>query len=78
LDYLIPGLLGFLTGAGIYGLTYQQVFPKISALANYGSVVLPDLWHINPYLTVLLFSFIALLLFYLIDRMGMQRKKKDL
>jgi hypothetical protein len=78
LDYLIPGFLGFLTGAGIYGLTYQQVFPKISALANYGSVVLPDLWHINPYLTVLLFSFIALLLFYLIDRMGMQRKKKDL
>ncbi len=25
----------------IYGLTYQQVFPKISALANYGNVVIP-------------------------------------
>jgi len=74
---LIPGLLGFLTGAVIYGLTYQQVFPQISQLANYGGVVMPDLWNINPYLTVLAFSLMALLLFYLIDRMGMQRKEKE-
>jgi len=70
-------LLGFLTGAVIYGLTYQQVFPQISQLANYGGVVMPDLWNINPYLTVLAFSLMALLLFYLIDRMGMQRKEKE-
>ena len=73
---MIPGLLGFLTGAVIYGLTYQQVFPQISQLANYGGVVIPDLWNLNPYLTVLAFSLMALLLFYLIDRMGMQRKEK--
>ncbi|PIW19963.1 MAG: hypothetical protein COW33_03835 [Anaerolineae bacterium CG17_big_fil_post_rev_8_21_14_2_50_57_27] len=73
---MIPGLLGFLTGAVLYGLTYQQVFPKISAIANYGNVVLPDLWHINPYLAVLVFTIMALVLFYLIDRAGLQRKKK--
>ena len=73
---MIPGLLGFLTGAVIYGLTYQQVFAQISALANFGGVVMPDLWNLNPYLTVLAFSLMALLLFYLIDRMGMQRKEK--
>ena len=70
-------MLGFLTGAVIYGLTYQQVFPQISQLANYGGVVMPDLWNLNPYLTVLAFSLMALLLFYLIDRMGMQRKEKE-
>jgi hypothetical protein len=37
-------------------------------------VVLPDLWNISPYLTVLVFSLMALLLFYFIDRMGLQRK----
>jgi uncharacterized protein len=74
---LIPGLLGFLTGAVIFGLTYQQVFPQIAKLANYGSVVMPDLWNLNPYLTVLAFSLMALLLFYLIDRAGLQRKEKD-
>lgn len=75
-DYLVPGILGFLTGAVIYGLTYDKVFPKISAFANYGNVTLPELWHINSYLAILVFTIMALVLFYLIDRMGMQRKKK--
>jgi uncharacterized protein len=73
----VPGLLGFLVGAVIYGLTYQQVFPQISKLAAIGNVVMPDLWNLNPYLTVLAFSLMALLLFYLIDRAGMQRKEKN-
>jgi hypothetical protein len=70
-------LLGFLTGGVIFGLTYQQVFPQISKIANLGNVVMPGLWNLNPYLTVLAFSLMALLLFYLIDRVGMQRKDKD-
>ena len=36
---------------------------------------MPDLWNLNPYLTVLVFSLMALLLFYFIDRMEMQRKE---
>ena len=75
-DYLLPGIQGFLTGAVIYGLTYDKVFPKISAIANYGNLTLPELWHISPYLAILVFTIMALVLFYLIDRMGMQRKKK--
>jgi len=67
-------LLGFLAGAAIYGLTYQQVFPAISAIANYGNVVMPDLWNLNPYLMVLLFALMSLFLFYMIDRAGWQRK----
>jgi hypothetical protein len=68
--------LGFLTGAVIFGLTYQQVFPKISALANFGNVVLPDLWNLNPYLVVVLFALMSGLLFYLIDRAGLSRKNE--
>ncbi len=70
-------MLGFLVGAIIYGLTYQNVFPQISKIAALGNVVMPDLWNLNPYLTVLAFSLMALLLFYLIDRAGMQRKEKN-
>ncbi|MBN2148119.1 MAG: hypothetical protein JW726_12060 [Anaerolineales bacterium] len=70
-------MLGFLTGAILYGLTYEQVFPQISKLANYGSVVIPDIWNLNPYLTALAFALISLLLFYLIDRAGLQRKEKE-
>ena len=64
-----------MTGAVIYGLTYQYVFPKISAIANLGPTVMPDLWKINWYLLVILFAMISMLLFYLIDRVGMFRKK---
>lgn len=77
MDYIVPGLLGFLTGAVIYGLTYQQVFPQISAIANYGNAVMPELWNLNPYLTVLTFALMSLLLFYLIDRAGWQRKDSN-
>jgi len=77
-DYLVPGILGFFVGALIYGLTYQFVFPKISAIANYGNVTIPQLWNINPYLAITVFSIMALVLFYLIDRMGLSRKQKDL
>jgi hypothetical protein len=76
LDYLIPGMLGFLTGAILFGLTYEQVFPQIAAIANYGSTTIPDLWNLNPYLVVILFVLISLFLFYLIDRAGLQRKDK--
>ncbi|GIK08760.1 MAG: hypothetical protein JETCAE02_09390 [Anaerolineaceae bacterium] len=61
----------------IYGLTYQQVFPQISALANYGNAVIPELWNVSPFLFILLFSLISLLLFYLIDRAGWQRKDSE-
>ncbi len=73
---MIPGFLGFLTGAALFGLTYSQIFPPIQKLANVGNVVIPDLWNLSPFLVVLLFALVTLLLFYLIDRAGMQRKKK--
>jgi hypothetical protein len=78
LDYLVPGMLGFLTGAALFGLTYDKVFPPISKLLNYGSVVIPDLWNINALLAVFVMALIALVLFYLIDRMGWQRQQKKL
>jgi uncharacterized protein len=76
-DYIVPGLLGFLTGAVIYGLTYQYVFPQISKIANIGNVVIPDLWNISPYLAVFVFALMALALFYAIDRMGLHRGPKN-
>jgi len=67
--------LGFLTGAVIFGLTYQQVFPVISKIANVGNVVIPDLWNLSPFLTIVFFALFALILFYAIDRAGLFRKK---
>ena len=67
-------MLGFLAGAVLFGLTYQRVFPQISQIASLGNVVMPELWNIDPYLLVLAIALMSLILFYAIDRMGMQRK----
>ena len=61
----------------IYGLTYQQVVPQISAIASYGNAISPELWNVSPFLFILLFSLISLMLFYLIDRVGWQRKERE-
>jgi hypothetical protein len=76
MDYLIPGFLGFLTGAVLFGLTYSKIFPPIEKIAKVGNVVIPDLWNLSPFLIVLFFGLFAIFLFYLIDRAGFQRSKK--
>lgn len=76
LDYLIPGLLGFFTGAVLFGLSYQQIMPQLTALANLGNVVMPDLWKIDPYLFVGVFTAITLFLFYVLDRNRLYRADK--
>jgi len=78
LDYLIPGLLGFITGAALFGLTYEKVFPPIYKLLNSGNVVIPDLWNVNALLAVFALGLLALVLFYAIDRMGMHRQQTKL
>jgi hypothetical protein len=61
----------------LFGLTYQQIMPQITAIANLGNVVIPDLWNLSPLLFILLFALIAALLFYLIDRAGLIRKERE-
>jgi hypothetical protein len=63
-------------GAVLYGLTYQKVHDAVTSVANYGNVVIPDLWNLNPYLTVFLFVLMSVFLFYLIDRAGLHRTEK--
>ncbi len=73
---MIPGLLGFLTGALLYGATYQNVFPAISAIANFGSTILPTALDVNLWLSVLFFVLIAVTMFYFLERHGELRKDK--
>lgn len=57
-------------------MTYDQIFPPIQRLVKVDNVVIPDMLNVSPLLAVLLFTLMTLLLFYLIDRAGMQRKNK--
>jgi hypothetical protein len=68
--------LGFFTGAILFGLTYPAVFPVISAIANLGAVYLPDLWHVDQWLLILLFALMTLFLFYVLNKKGEPRRDR--
>jgi uncharacterized protein len=76
LDYLIPGFLGFLVGATIFGLTYAQVFPVISGVANYGATYLPDLFQVNHWLLIAFLALFSGYLFYFLARKGDPRSDR--
>jgi hypothetical protein len=73
---LIPGVLGFLTGAGLFAATWKDVFPKINQIANLGNTSLPQLWNLSNVLMALVFIEFTLLLFYLLERKLGQRADK--
>jgi len=64
--------LGFIAGALLLSATYQQVFPRLSQIGNYGAVTLPDLLHVNTWLAVILFVEIVLVLFYFFEKKGIK------
>jgi len=71
IDYLIPGLLGFLTGGVIFGVTYPSIFLKISTMASYGQKTLEDLFQVNHWLFIALFSLLTLV-FYIGSKIAEQ------
>ena len=76
LDYIVPGVAGMLVGALLFGLTYNQVYPALSKIANAGNVVLPDLIGTNHWLVIALFGAITLALFYALERAIKLRRNK--
>jgi hypothetical protein len=76
LDYIIPGIFGMLTGALIFGLTYQSVYLQINKLASDARVVIPDAIDVNAWLVIGLFTAITLLLFYVLERAIKMRPNK--
>ena len=68
IDYLIPGGLGLYTGAVVYGLEYERVMPWLTRFGNLGNVTFAGLLHVEPWLVVLLFAELTLLVFYVIER----------
>jgi uncharacterized membrane protein YedE/YeeE len=73
LDYLVPGALGLFTGAVGYGLVYERIMPLLARTAR--ATTLPEVLHVDPWLTVVVFAEIALLAFYVLER-GVSRRRE--
>lgn len=68
LDYLIPGVLGFLAGAVLFGSTYQEIFVPVHNVGNYGFQTMASLWGANHWLLILLFLQLSLGAFYVFEK----------
>ena len=69
-------MLGFLTGALIFGAAYPTIFPPINAIINLGSTILPSTLDVDLWLSVLFFVLMALTMFYFLEKFGQLRKDK--
>jgi uncharacterized protein len=76
LDYLIPGIFGMLTGALLFGLTYQSVYLQINKLATEARIVIPDAIDVNAWLVIGLFTAVTLLILYVMERVMILRRDK--
>ena len=68
-------MLGFLSGALIFGAAYPTIYPPLSQIMNLGSAILPTALDVNLWLSILLFVLVALTLFYFLEKFGPLRKK---
>jgi hypothetical protein len=64
LDYIIPGGAGLFAGALAYGVAYDRVMPWLSRQGRLGAITLADLLHVEPWLVVVLFTELGLLVLY--------------
>jgi len=68
LDTLVAGSLGLYAGAVLFGLGYARFFPAIAGVLREGSVTMTQTFHVEGWLVIVLFTEVALLLFYALER----------
>lgn len=69
-------MLGFLTGAVLFGLTYRSFMPQLKEVLDFGSLPLTELLNLSAGLTVAVFALMFLLVLYVLDRTGAARKDR--
>lgn len=77
LDYLIPGLLGFLTGGLIFGLIYRTDLIQWLLTAGRPELAyakLPDILGVDPLLMVFVFAEGILIFLYVLARTNARRR----
>ena len=60
----------------MYGFLYPSVMPKLTAIANYGAVSLPQLFNLSPWLTALVLVEMIALLLYVLEKKDARRRDK--
>lgn len=76
LDYLVPGLLGFLTGGVLFGLVYRTEWVQwllTTGRPELAYAKLPEILGVDPLLMAFVFSEGILLFLYFLGRSRIKR-----
>lgn len=65
------GIGGMLVGAALFAEVYPWIKLNIQPLGNYGKVTLPQLLSISPWILIILFWILGVLLFRWFERKGL-------
>jgi uncharacterized protein len=74
LDYLIPGGLGLLAGALIFGWTAPSFMPALARAGALGPATIPRLFGVSGWLVVVLLTEVALIAGYAAERHAGRRR----
>jgi uncharacterized membrane protein YedE/YeeE len=62
------GVLGMITGAGIYVAAYDWLEPVGLALGDYGKVTVPDALGVPPWLVIVVLAVVVTIVLWIIER----------
>lgn len=71
MNALFGGMLGMLVGAGIFAAIYPKISKTILQKGYFGEITFPDLLKMNPWILVVIFSALIILILYLLENAGL-------
>lgn len=71
LDALAGGLTGMLVGAGLFAGVYPKFSKAIIRKGHFGEITFPELLKVNPWIMVVIFSGVIILVLYLLEGGGL-------
>lgn len=71
LDALAGGLTGMLVGAGLFAAFYPRFSKGILLKGHFGELTFPELLKVKPWIMVIIFSGLIVLILYLLERFGL-------
>lgn len=71
MNALVSGLLGMLVGAGIFAALYPRLSKSVLQKGYFGEITFPELFKVNPWIMVVIFSGLIVLILYLLEKAGL-------
>jgi hypothetical protein len=71
LDAAVGGLVGIVLGSGLLAAVYPRIKPTILQQGDFGTLTLPQLFKVSPWVVIVPLNAIIVLLLYLLERAGL-------